>query len=313
MKMISIIVPVWKVEKYLCQCVDSLLAQTYRGTEIILVDDGSPDRCGAICDSYAEQDRRIRVIHQENAGVAAARNAGLSIAKGEYVGFVDPDDWIAPGMYGRLLECIEKYNADIAVCGYSYCNEAGEEDETRPYTCRPEEILDRKEAMRRMADIPPSLRHVVWNKLFHRNVIANIRFPEDFRSSEDVLFLTECLLKAGNVACVHDPLYFNRVRQDSATHGGLSVHELAHSFLAHEYMYRRTAEAYPDLKAVGQAYYLDVMTLKYNEARGRQTSEQTAEECRDLRGMKKMIRSEAVKALLNGTIYWKTRISYLIT
>ena len=310
--MVSIIVPVYNVEQYLCQCIDSLLAQTYRETEIILVDDGSPDHCGDICDSYAEQDPRIRVIHQENAGVSAARNAGLSIARGEYIGFVDPDDWITPGMYGRLLECIENYNADIAVCGYTYCSETGEPDETRPYVYRPEECLDRKEAMRRMADIPPSLRHVVWNKLFRLELVRGIRFPEDFRSSEDVVFLTDCLLKAGTVACVHEPLCFNRVRRGSATHGGLSIHELAHSFLAHQYMYQRISETYPDLKAASQAFCLDVMTMKYNEARARRSSEQSEEKYSDLHVMRKVIRTEAVKALLNREIYWKTRISYLI-
>lgn len=310
--MVSIIVPVYNAEQYLRQCVDSLLAQTYRETEIILVDDGSPDRCGAICDSYAEQDRRVRVIHQENAGVSAARNAGLSIARGEYIGFADPDDWTAPGMYGRLLECIEKYNADIAVCGYTYCGEAGEPDETRLYACRPEECLSRKEAMQRMADIPPSLRHVVWNKLFRRSLVQGIRFPEEYRSSEDVVFLTECLLKAGTIACVHEPLYYNRVRRGSATHGGLSIQELAHSFRAHEYMYRSITEAYPELKTVSQAFCLDVMMLKYNEARNRQLSEQSEEERRDLCVMRKAIRREAVKALLNREIYWKTRIFYLI-
>ena len=310
--MVSIIVPVYKVEQYLRQCIDSLLAQTYRETEIILVDDGSPDHCGEICDFYAAQDRRIRIIHQENAGVSAARNAGLSIARGEYIGFVDPDDWIAPEMYEKLLTCMDKYSADMAVCGYTYCSEAGEPDEKRPYALKPEECLSRKETMRRMADIPPSLRHVVWNKLFRRNLIGEIRFPEDYHASEDVIFLTDYLLKAGIIACVHEPLYFNRIRKGSATHGGLSIQELAHSFPAHEYMYRSIAEAYPELKTVSQAFYLDVMMLKYNEARGGQHSEQSAEERRDLRLMRKLIRREAVKALRNGEIHWKTRISYLI-
>ena len=310
--MISIIVPVYKVELFLEQCIESILAQTCHELEVLLVDDGSPDRCGAICDSYAERDRRIRVIHQENAGVSAARNAGLSAARGEYIGFVDPDDWIAPEMYEKLLTCMDKYSTDMAVCGYTYCSEAGEPDETRSYAFRPEECLNRKETMRRMADIPPSLRHVVWNKLFRRNLIGEIRFPEDYHASEDVIFLTDCLLKAGNVACVHEPLYYNRVRRGSATHGGLSIQELRHSFQAHEYMYRSIAEAYPELKDVSQAFCLDVMMLKYNEACRKPPAERSAEENCDLHRMRKMIRREAVKALLNRKIYWKTRMSYLI-
>ena len=96
--MISIIVPIYRVERYLEQCIESMLAQTCRDIEVILVDDGSPDRCGSICDARSAEDGRIRVIHRENAGVSAARNAGLDAARGEFIGFVDPDDWFAPQM-----------------------------------------------------------------------------------------------------------------------------------------------------------------------------------------------------------------------
>ena len=104
MPRLSVIVPVYNVETFLPACIDSILSQTFRDLELILIDDGSPDACGRICDKYAEKDTRVRVIHQENRGVSAARNAGLQIASGEYIGFVDPDDWITPEMYAMLLE-----------------------------------------------------------------------------------------------------------------------------------------------------------------------------------------------------------------
>ena len=111
---ISVIVPVYKVEKYLDKCVESIVNQTYKNLEIILVDDGSPDNCPAMCDEWAEKDERIRVIHKENGGLADARNAGMDIATGDYIGFVDSDDWIEPNMYEVLLKNALKYDADIS-------------------------------------------------------------------------------------------------------------------------------------------------------------------------------------------------------
>ena len=113
---ISVIVPIYKLEQYLEECVDSLIEQTYKNIEIILVDDGSPDNCGAICDRYAEQDDRIQVIHKKNGGLSDARNAGLDIASGEYVLFIDSDDNVSVDMVEELYGAIKKQNADISVC-----------------------------------------------------------------------------------------------------------------------------------------------------------------------------------------------------
>lgn len=118
--LISVIVPVYKVEQYLHRCVDSILAQTYTNLEIILVDDGSPDRCGAICDEYAAKDSRIRVIHQENGGLSAARNAGLDACTGEYIAFVDSDDYILPEMYKKMLSALLEHQVDICICHWQY-------------------------------------------------------------------------------------------------------------------------------------------------------------------------------------------------
>ena len=123
--MISIIVPIYNVEKYLPQCLDSLISQTYRDIEIILVDDGSPDKCPEICDAYAKKDARIKVVHQINGGVSSARNTGLKASRGEYIGFVDPDDWVAPEMYEKMMEALADHKADLAICGYQYCHADG--------------------------------------------------------------------------------------------------------------------------------------------------------------------------------------------
>ena len=115
---ISVIVPIYKVENYLNRCVESIRKQTYRNLEIILVDDGSPDACGEMCDRYAQEDSRIRVIHKENGGLSDARNAGIEVAAGEYIAFIDSDDWIDDKMYEVLYHTLLKYDADIAECSY---------------------------------------------------------------------------------------------------------------------------------------------------------------------------------------------------
>ena len=117
---ISVIVPIYKVEAYLRQCVDSILAQTYTDLDIVLVDDGSTDNCPAICDAYARKDARVQVVHKPNGGLMSARQAGLRVAKGDYVGFVDGDDWIESDMYARFASAIDRYTPDMALCEFYY-------------------------------------------------------------------------------------------------------------------------------------------------------------------------------------------------
>lgn len=123
--LISVIVPVYKVEKYLHRCVDSIINQTYKNLEIILVDDGSPDNCPKICDEYAQKDQRIKVIHKKNAGISEARNAGLEIAQGEFVAFVDSDDYIDSTMYEKMLLLAQKEKNDLVLCGFKKVSEDG--------------------------------------------------------------------------------------------------------------------------------------------------------------------------------------------
>ena len=123
MSLISIIVPIYNVEDYLCKCVDSILTQTYKNIEVILVNDGSIDNCGKICDEYALKDNRVKVIHKKNGGIADARNAGLEICCGDYIGFVDSDDWIAEDMYEVLHDFASSNSLDVAICGVNIAYE----------------------------------------------------------------------------------------------------------------------------------------------------------------------------------------------
>lgn len=313
--MISVIVPIYKVEKYLPRCIDSLIAQTYKDLEIILVDDGSPDRCPQICDSYAERDNRIVVIHQPNAGVSAARNAGLKIAKGEHIGFCDPDDWVAPDMYSEMMKEMGEYKAELCICGYDYYDENYQVDKRRLYPEREPELLNQKMVMDRLADMPPSIRHGVCNKLFLKSLLRGLAFREGLHSSEDVLFFTEYIKRIKSAVFVHKPFYNNVVREGSATHGGLNVQSLCDSIDVHEYMYSSVLEMYPELKNRAQAFLLDICTLKYNGAREKM-KELSADEQKAVVGyvmrIRKTIRKNAFRALWNKEIFWKTRIAYLI-
>ena len=215
--MISVIVPVYGVEKYLPKCIESLVKQTFKDIEVILVDDGSLDSCGKICDMYAEKYEQLVVIHQVNQGVSVARNAGLKIAKGEYIGFVDPDDWVAPEMYESMYGVMEETDADLVICGYDYYDEQEQVDENRRYIIKENEIITQKEVMYRFSDMPPSIRHGVCNKIFKKNLLHEQKFKEGLHSSEDVLFLNEYVQKIKNAVIVHQPYYKNLVRQGSAT------------------------------------------------------------------------------------------------
>ena len=205
--MISIIVPVYKVEPYLRQCVDSILRQTYRDIEVLLIDDGSPDRCGDICDEYGAKDQRVRVFHTENRGLSAARNLGLREAKGEYIGFVDSDDWIEPDMYEVLLRRIEETGADIGVCGLWY------EFATKSIESSCADVLyDPKGAI--YALICGDLKIQVMNKLWSIETAKMLQFPEG-HVFEDIFTVHHVLLKTERVATVGRTMYRYRQRKGS--------------------------------------------------------------------------------------------------
>lgn len=172
--MISIIVPVYKVEKYLSKCVESILAQTFADFELILVDDGSPDSCGSICDEYALKDSRIKVIHKKNGGLSDARNAGIVVAKGEYLAFIDSDDYIAPDMYETLYNLAQTHCADMVVCDAVLVKEEEEavySDSTQVY------LMDKETALKKM--IYERLFSVnAWNKLYKKKLFSVIRYPK---------------------------------------------------------------------------------------------------------------------------------------
>lgn len=209
--LISVIVPVYKVEPYFDKCISSIANQTYTNMEIILVDDGSPDNCPAMCDAWAEKDNRIRVLHQKNQGGGAARNAGLDFASGGLIAFVDSDDYIAPDMYAHLYELL-KAGADIAEC--SYVEVAGDDAvfacgyETRSYTAQEamaENIRDRV------------FRQLIWNKLYRRQMVDGIRFPTS-KKIDDEFFTYRVLGNANTLIHSTKVCYAYRQQPESVMH-----------------------------------------------------------------------------------------------
>lgn len=205
--MISVIVPVYNVEPWLRQCLDSIVGQTYGDLEILLVDDGSTDRCGAVCEEYARADARIRVFHTENRGLSAARNLGLREAKGELIGFVDADDRVEPEMYAALLEAMEETGADVSVCGVRYGAAVPAEGGKR-------EVWSGEEALTALLD--RKINNGVWNKLYRRRLFRDVVFPEGM-NYEDVFVMHRILGQAGRVTRVPYIGYHYRQRPGSIT------------------------------------------------------------------------------------------------
>lgn len=216
MAKLSVIVPVYNVERYLRQCLDSILGQTFSDIELIVVDDGSTDQSGRICDEYAEKDSRIVVIHKNNGGLADARNAGLDVISSEYVGFVDSDDWIRPQMYEMLLSCQEKTNAEIVACRIHFFSDDGKINEVWPQT-ELDYIYSRSDFINHFfPDIKRSIMPSVCNKIFKKSVFEAIRFPLG-RRYEDAYIQLDIYDTAKKIAVINEPLYEYRKRSGSIT------------------------------------------------------------------------------------------------
>ena len=178
---ISIIVPVYNVEKYLPKCIDSILAQTLKDIEIILVDDGSPDNCGIMCDRYAEIDPRIVVIHRQNGGLSAARNDGIAAARADIIGFVDSDDWVEPEMFEKLVSALEKTGSDIVICNVSY--DYLDHSHPSPFIIKDEKVYSREEALGLLVE-DKMVHNYAWNKVYRKSVLS-VPFPVG-KSFEDI-------------------------------------------------------------------------------------------------------------------------------
>lgn len=212
-ELISVIVTAYNIKDYLPRCLDSLLKQTYGNLEVIVVDDGSTDGTADICDEYVAKNERICVIHKENGGPSSARNAGLAIAHGEYIGYVDGDDWTEPEMYEQMLAACIANRAEIAICTYRQVGKGGFNTTPTGNVL----ALSCEEALEIYISGHPQyhIYHSVWSKLFKREIIRDITFREG-RKSEDIMYTTQAMTKASKCVFLDTPYYnYMMDREDS--------------------------------------------------------------------------------------------------
>lgn len=212
--LVSVIVPIYKVEQYLNKCVDSILSQTYRNLEVFLVDDGSPDNCGAICDDYASRDNRIRVIHKPNGGLSDARNVALDVATGEFVVCVDSDDYIAPNHIEGLYNLIDQYGTDVAIHNFCSFDEGGIPS---PKSEDGVSVYSGEESVETMF-YQEHFDNSAWGKMYRTSLFKGIRYPVGL-VYEDLPTTYKLMLKAKKVAFKNDETYFYLLRSGSLDSG----------------------------------------------------------------------------------------------
>ena len=211
---VSVIVPIYNVEKYLKRCVDSLINQTYKNLEIILVDDGSPDNCPQLCDEFSNIDSRIIVIHKKNGGLSSARNAGLDIFTGDYVVFIDSDDYIAENMIEKMVESNINIDADIVVCDY-YLDYTSFLKKQKHY--KHKRIVSNSQKFKMLYNSRYAIPTVVaWNKLYKRNIFNTIRY-DNGKLHEDEFMICKLLNNANKILYIPERLYYYVQRDGSIT------------------------------------------------------------------------------------------------
>ncbi len=222
-ELISVIIPVYKVEDYIRRCVDSVLTQTYGNLEIILVDDGSPDRCGEICDEYAAKDKRVVSIHKKNGGLSDARNAGMEVCKGEYITFLDSDDWVVPDYIERLYRLLTDTGSDISACSFIKTSDEEAKPDSSPEEVRVFSNIEALDKMESNTDIQLYIQLVVaWGKLYKRDLFRGVTYPVG-KLHEDEFTTYKVIYRAQRIAITSAQLLYYWQREDSIMGAGFNV------------------------------------------------------------------------------------------
>ena len=257
-ELISIIIPVYNVDKYVSRCIDSILHQTYQNFEILLINDGSTDDSGIICDYYAKKDIRIRTIHQNNQGVSAARNVGLAYAKGDYIGFVDPDDWVSPHMYYHLYTEMIHHNANLAICKTYIVTDDYIYTPTKLRAEGPITITSKEAIIRLMRG---RISSSPCDKLYRKSILSQNPFPKG-RFHEDQYIMADILGKCERIMYLEVPYYYYYQRNNSTCHT-FSAKLMKDRFEA-IYNQRRTIKAYfPELEKLAYCQQIISNTAIY--------------------------------------------------
>lgn len=257
---ISVIVPIYNVEKYIGRCVESILNQTYKNIELILVDDGSTDRSGKICDEFSENDKRIQVLHNHNRGVSEARNAGLETMSGDYVMFVDSDDWIDPFMIEKMYRTLKKYDTELVVCEPIY---AYETHISNPNLSGESFLLDNEEALKLLVE-DRRFRSVLWNKLYAKRLWQDIRLPKG-KHYEDVRTIYKIYELCEKIAFLEQGLYYYFQRDQSIVHSS-KIDSYLELVDAVEERKKNLEVKYPDMRPQLAASVVSAVLIVYREA-----------------------------------------------
>ena len=242
-KIVSVVIAIYNAEKYIKETVKSVMNQTYKNLEIILVNDGSTDRSISICEKLKNEDNRIQIINQSNKGVSEARNVGKNVATGEYLLFIDSDDLLSNNMVETLVSNIEKYNADISICGYKEVFENGEVKENR--IPGQELIMDKKEALKVLFS-GKSFGISLWDKLIRKNIIDNIEFEMNRTINEDKYFLFKAIENSNKVFLKNEGLYLYMQRSKSLSKQKFGTKNLDILYFSKK-MEDEIRKKYPDL------------------------------------------------------------------
>lgn len=252
-ELISVIVPVYKVENYIKQCVESIINQTYKNLEIILVDDGSPDKCGEICDGYAAEDSRVKVVHKENAGVSEARNSGLDIASGEYISFVDGDDRVEKGFIEYLYKLMKEHNADVSICSFKFIKDENKiinhpSDDGSVIVMDNEQLLYQALKAELFSNSPCL-------NLFKKSLFDDLRFPAG-KIYEDIPTILKAYSKCGKAVFGNRCLYTYIYREGSITKRDFEP-EMLTSISFAEDSFKWITDKYPSLSKIAECRMFD--------------------------------------------------------
>lgn len=305
-ELISIIIPVFKVEEYLEKCVDSIINQTYTNLEIILVDDGSPDNCGKICDEYAKKDTRVRVIHKENGGLSSARNAGLDVASGEYVSFVDSDDYIKENFIEVLYNLCVENKCDISECGYLRFQDEYESLEDSE-TISDIKIYSNYEMQKKIYGEECVKTVVVWNKLYKKYIYEILRFPDKKVHEDEYTTYKAFFNTRTNIAVTNLNLYFYRINQNGITGQKFNVKRLDALEALEERKRFYFENGQKELYDMATNAYMSMLIEYYFKARKNIDNAD-----KYLKNIKKRVEQNTKEILKMENINWKVKLLYKI-
>lgn len=294
--LISVIIPIYKVEEYLDECISSVVNQTYKNIEIILVDDGSPDNCPAICDDWAKKDKRIRVIHKENGGLSDARNAGIDVARGEYIAFVDSDDYIKPDMIKKLCVAICKEDADISACGILCC----EKEKESAWGCH--SVVGTSEQILAMLYNEASYPVSALNKLYRRSCWKELRFPVG-KTCEDAFTTYQLVHNAKRIVMIPEVLYCYRIRPGSIMTSSFSLKKMDEEE-AWRCNYQFIEQNYPKLKKTAFDFYLQRVNVLIRTM----TQEDRNNYAEQYQYLRNILKNNFGYVVFSCKLYWKQRV-----